>query len=677
MKKKLVSLLLTAVLAASCMPRIYAQEFTIGTSAGQTAEVSYTSEENSVYSVDVTFTPNTTTTPEHNVVMELSADGTVYTKTLKAMTADVQQTERFYVRLSAKTSNVSVAGNADFKVDKLDINKASEVTFEAEESAIGGGGITDGYKQCSTGSAMVFDFEYPSGTYNIKVNYKNKFGPTLTFSVNGENEKTENLSWGNNTDLSALPTKTYDYGNVDLKQGANSFKIESDNNNVWIDSIVITDLYAGCKTIGTAGSVLRMEAEDYCSNPNQIGNLDSASGGKYVISGAISMNFIAEKAGNYYMTVRWGNQYADNKGAITVNGEELYNGATAGWSFKEYKMTAALKKGLNNITVPAVTNLRVDYIELASDMNFSAEKHSYELSDKNIDSGRRWGITGSYLGEYTGGDDWETEKVNATAKPLGDGSYSASIKYIYFPFETIYSGNYYLKVTYASKYENKAELIVDPTTLPSSDNTDYSTVSEGAETVVNGTWQPALTYAAGTFKAPYFTEKIFKIDNLAAGSHNFVFMYNPEDKTNFGTAIRKVQLVSADKIAEDMYYTEEQMIAEQITAESQIAKICDTINDANTFSAESAEETNQNTAAVVGYAYNNSAESKSFKFIGASYDSEQKLIAVSAGDDVTLANGQDANLKVKISTKGASYVKTFMWNGTSLKPLAVEKLFGK
>ena len=42
-------------------------------------------------------------------------------------------------------------------------------------------------------------------------------------------------------------------------------------------------------------------------------------------------------------------------------------------------MTAALKKGLNNITVPAVTNLRVDYIELASDMNFSAEKHSYEL----------------------------------------------------------------------------------------------------------------------------------------------------------------------------------------------------------------------------------------------------------------------------------------------------------
>ena len=79
----------------------------------------------------------------------------------------------------------------------------------------------------------------------------------------------------------------------------------------------------------------------------------------------------------------------------------------------------------------------------------------------------------------------------------------------------------------------------------------------------------------------------------------------------------------------------------------------------------------------MGYAYNNSAESKSFKFIGASYDSEQKLIAVSAGDDVTLANGQDANLKVKISTKGASYVKTFMWNGTSLKPLAVEKLFGK
>lgn len=785
------------------IPQTFAQTY-------DTAAVTYTSDDNTTYSVDVTYTSNETTTPESDEkVMKLTAGRAAYEKTLASMTEGVQNTERFYVRLLPGKNSVSVAENDAFTVNTIDINKAEAVTLKAKTEATGGymNEAYPEYRQCLKDNPIAFDFDFPEGEYNIKVNYKNNYSQTLSLSVNGGEAKSEEIPWGDNTD------KTRDFGTISLNQGKNSISLSTTDSNIWIDSIVITNLYSGYETLNSIDSTLRLEAEAKDADGNykyNVGEWSSLYGdGSSVFNAVINANFVAMDAGCYFMTIRWGNKLGDDKTSdITLNGEQIYSGYTGSGGEKlntktfavnlkrgvnnvsttfggniiidyiefspmpnvgisgstlrleaedyavgswqgiekfedgtaliystgmkaefaakagEYIMNVesgnfnwntnalaikindeevynkysgktsgslaqgctvtnqavvTLKEGLNTIEIPSVGNVAIDYIEFSKDANFEAEKYTYSLANENLHQGNWWGLTASYLGIYdtTSAETINQTRANTTSKPMGYDDAKKFSRFVYFPFETALSGNYILKVTYASGDESNAAVIVDPTVLPTNndESPDYAAVSGSGRVAANGKWQSSYSYSESAYSAPYFTEKVFDLGQIEAGSHNFVFMYNETDGTNSGLAIRKVQLMSTDKI-DGLYVSDRQLAAESIGTVS-LSKLCANVSEANEFSAQSENDADKNTAAVFGYAYNNSNETKSFAFIAASYDGDGRLIAVSKSDNLTLGKGADKNLKLKVSTNGAAAVKAFMWNMKTLTPLGEENLFGK
>ena len=703
MKKRILSALLSAAMAATMLPSVLAENVSaditvVQSVAGEDAAQEFKSTRKSVYAVNVTYTANTTQTPQDTAqTMTININGKNYVETLALLEADVQETVTVYSKFNPGTNAVEVYGNANYIVDSIEAVSMEVCTFEAETDATGGsistvGDTESGTIQGRSGPATIeYTFEYPAGNYNITLNAASKYVKGTTLYINGEAKNTINVSAKNWGSYAVSSFYDIDFGNYDFTEDTNTvtFVIED---NIIVNSITLTDNDAKTVCFISSASPLRLEAETYMYettgwNPKHTFADDADN--QYIISKGMKADFYVNEAGTYILNVNMAAKYSSAVAQIEVNGTAVYNGqpasvkeiivtdTTATTDFAITSVDVTLVEGINTVEIPTVSNLAIDYAEISSDVNYSEEIYSYELQDKNIRSGRRWAMAGTYLGAHdTSSEDWENTKQYASTKAL---TYN-SVSHVYYPFTTRVSGEYYLKVTYSSSTASKAVVFVDP--VVSADNFPqwaYCTYgSFGGTKIESGTWQETYSYSASIFEAPYFTEKYIKLGKISAGEHNFAFVVDPDSTENAGVAIRKVELLSSDKVEEGLYITEAQMIAENIQAEeASVAQLVTEPEEANVFSANSSSDDDKNTAAVVGYAFNNSSESKNISLIAASYDENGVLIGVDLSGSYTLAVGEDINLKTKVSTEAATAVRAYFWDLAKLSAINGGKLFGK
>lgn len=482
-------------------------------------------------------------------------------------------------------------------------------------------------------------------------------GTTYTFTATG--------LWSGSNAPASTSIKTVDLV-VNMNSGSNSVIIEKQDN-------LITD-YIELKKLPTVteDASLRLEAEDYNTSGT---DTDFSSGdGAYVITGEISADFYAPEAGTYVITVRAASRYDATTGTLTVNNDSESAktfSAKGVWTDMtssngvNYQFAVALNEGLNNIKIAKVTNQMIDYIEISMGISYSSELYSYNLSDdKYLGLGNTWGLQSTYLGTYSGSDKTNT-KTYASAIPLAnDTNYN---KYIYFPFTVNFDGEYILKVTYSSMSDTDAVVIVDPDTLPTS-NTDCDVTADfGGTKKNNGKWQNVYSGKTNGFLSPIFVEKYINVGTLTSGDHNFLFVASEDATVNNGCAIRKVELLSDDMLKNELIISGVQFVAEDVQEDysSSSSKLAETIASANEFSANSVNDSDKNTIASFSNVFNNSSNALNISIISASYNSDGMLLNIDVSDSISVASGSDANLKVKVNTENATYVKTYLWDGLS------------
>ena len=565
-------------------------------------------------------------------------------------------------------------------------------TFEAENATSDVTTWKKTYTDDTTGETIVskgsaaatfnFGIEYPAGEYTIKVIAGSNYGANINLNINGVAQ-------------SAVKVEAKKYGSFayasfyELNLGTFTFTEEVNTvtltiaQNIQVDKLIIEDSTASLPSIKGSNATLKIEAEDMDITGGYKKTFVDDANKFWIWQGTLTTSFVAE-AGTYSLQIRHFSQYA-KKSTITVNGVEAGTVTTGGWSqvssstlttdmMKTNEIAVNLVNGKNTISITSNENA-IDYIVISNVANYHEEVYSYSLTDANIRTGRRWGMEASYLGEYKAGDDsaWTSTLSNTTTKALS----KADVSHVYYPFTTIVDSDYYVKVTYASAEASKAVLIVDPENptenLPKNAYCNYEAL--GGTKIENGTWQSTYSGTDSKFTAPYFTEKIFYVGKLSGGSHNLAFVVDPEETENNGLAIRKVELISSDKIEKELYFTTTQMIAENVGAEVQTSALVTTPVAANEFSADSENDADKNAAATVGYIYNYTDDSVDIVYITASYNGGQ-LLDIAMNEAVTVAPGKDANLKAKVSTEAATGVVTFIWQAGTLVPMKEVALFG-
>ena len=478
------------------------------------------------------------------------------------------------------------------------------------------------------------------------------------------------------------------YANVTLVQGLNTVAITK-NANIWVDYIQINPV----PTL-TASSPLRLEAEDYHKGyglqTRRFGNdayIFNNNGDKVTTFKAV-MN--VESAGRYAMDLcAGGHQNAQPTLTVNIDDTPVYTGTVAGSTSTVPSQIPSYGNGVGvttsavdltagqhtvSVDLPAGSNALMDYIQFSKIVEFSDEVYSYELEDYNVDGGDiSAALVKTYLGNYNPAD--ESTKVNASLKALGEG-----LSYAFYEFSPADAADYYLKVTYAcGGYESPAAVIIDP----QSDQSYAEASASPARVVTSGTWLQSYSNDADVwidesdyeFHAPYFSEKYFDLGALDAGPHAFMFMFNPTNWTNEGLSVRKVELLTANtldsKICDNTSFT-----ADLVTEMTSLSKTVTSISDANTYTAASIFDDEQNTINVVKNLFNNTASSATFKVIAASYDASGVLIDVGVSDSVTLAAGDSADVAVMVKVPGADTVKVFGLDMSSLKPILDPVNFG-
>ena len=602
-------------------------------------------------------------------------------------------TQSFIITLPAGANSIEVTRSGDMLwLDYVEVapiknivNLAAgkTITLEAEDYADVEGEATarpynySGGKRVTitNGTVEANVYAEEAGVYEIKAAWGAGQGnPKPKLVVNGvaTDVKSEFSYW-----KSAVK-----HANVNLNKGINNIKIAK-GDKLWVDYIKISPVPTLSKS-----AKLRLEAEDYRVSKahESAAFFDDGTAIAYNQENPLQADFVVEDAGDYVMTIVAGGISGDSPAIpVSIDGTEVFNASTGATTDKSgstmteiegvapVQVMVTLSEGPHILDVDMKQHASVDYIEFSAPADYYTEMNTYELLDEYVDGGDCLAaLDKTYLGDYTGVADENI--LNTAVKALG-----SDMSYVYWPFGTEVASDYYLKITYASAAASAASVIVDPETLPTPSAKDYATVSASGSVVEAGTWQKAYSNGEGGFYAPYFTEKIFNLGNLDAGEHNFVFMYDPSSGANEGVAIRKVELLSVDKLNGGLYATEAQFAAEAVgaTDAASTAALVDSISAANTYSADSVEDADKNTTTVVKYVYNNAPSAATFTFIAAAYDENGVLSGITMSDEYNLAKGASADIKVKVNTDGADYVKTFALNMTTLKPVLGGDLFGK